>query len=143
MEDYFCNDLLSLDSLISFFRVWKIFFSFFWNTKQDLLTWVIIVQYLFKRSTLSLFVFLHFSIVDVSLHWFPTNKKNPKQIIFFRILEENTFFTWIVVQVQVVFKSISVELSGVQHKSENDFELWAGLSIQMYHLTIFFSGKTI
>ena len=126
-----------------FFSTFENLFFIFWNTKQDLLTWVIIVQYLFKRSTLSLFGFLHFSIVDVSLHWFPTNKKNPKQIIFFRILEENTFFTWIVVQVQVVFKSISVELSGVQNKTENDFELWAATNIQMCHLTIFFCGKTI
>ena len=126
-----------------FLSTFENLFFFFWNTKQDLLTWVIIVQYLLRGVHYHYLFFLHFSIVDVSLHWFPTNKKNPKQIIFFRILEENTFFTWIVVQVQVVFKSISVELSGVQHKSENDFELWAATNIQMCHLTIFFSGKTI
>ncbi len=132
MEDYFCNDLLSLDSLISFdFRKSSFLFLEYKTRFAD-------VSYhrsiSFKRSTLSLFGFLHFSIVDVSLYWFPTNKKNPKQIIFFRILEENTFFTWIVVQVQVIFKSISVELSGVQNKTENDFELWAALNIKMYHL---------
>ena len=60
MEDYFCNDLLSLDSLISFFQNSKIFFSFFWNTKQeDFLTWVIIVQYLLRGVHYFFFTFFY------------------------------------------------------------------------------------